>query len=132
MTSPPEQAVPGAGGVVLNRAGQVLLVRYRSGGWAFPKGHIEPGETLEQTAEREVHEEGGVHASIIRPLSTTRYTNSRGEPRAIHWFLMSTEAQEVQLEDTFGEGGFFGPEQALGMLSYPHDQELLREALAAS
>ncbi len=107
----------------------VLLIRYRSGAWAFPKGHVEPGETLEQTAIREVREEGGVEASLLAELASTRYTNDRQEPRQIHWYAMRTASRAPVLEDTFGEGGFFAPEEAMQMLSYPEDRRLLSQAL---
>lgn len=119
----------GAGGVVFGPGGRVLLLRYRSGAWAFPKGHIEPGETPQETAVREVQEETGVTARVIAPLSTTRYLNDRGTRREIQWFRMTTEATSLSLESTFGEGGFFEPDAALTLLSYPEDQTLLREAL---
>jgi len=109
--------------------GGVLLVRYRSGAWAFPKGHVEAGETSEQTAVREVQEEGGVSAVILAKLPATRYTNDRGESREIDWFVMQTASTEPALEDTFGEGGFFPPEQAAQLLSYPEDRHLLSQAL---
>ena len=48
-----------AGGVVLNADGHVLLVRSKSG-WGWPKGKIEPGETEQQAAVREIQEEAGV------------------------------------------------------------------------
>lgn len=123
--------VPGAGGVVFGPNGQVLLIRYRSGAWAFPKGHVEAGETPEQTALREVREEGGVVAELAGELDPTRYTNDRGESREIFWFLMTTPGTELTLEDTFSQGGFFAPAQALEMLSYPQDRQLLRQALGA-
>lgn len=124
-------AISGAGGVVFDPLGHVLLVRYRgSGAWAFPKGHVEEGETFEQTAVREVQEETGVRASVVAPLTTTRYTNDRGEAREIHWFRMQVEAAATALEDTFAEGGFVESGTALTLLSYPEDQQLLRAALA--
>ncbi|THF69420.1 NUDIX hydrolase [Deinococcus sp. Arct2-2] len=130
-SSPAPSAVPGAGGVVFDSLGRVLLVRYRgSGAWAFPKGHVEPGETLEQTAVREVQEETGIRASVVAPLQVTEYTNDRGEARQIHWFRMTGEATTAALEDTFAEGGFRDCAQALAQLSYPEDQQLLRAALA--
>lgn len=125
-------ADPGAGGVVLNPRGEVLLVRYRGGVWTFPKGHIEAGETLEQTAEREVLEETGVAAQVVVPLPTTRYTNNRGVPREIHWFLMRAQADQIQLEGLFEDGGFHAPAAAAGLLSYQQDHTLLREALAVA
>ena len=127
--TPPSTPVLGAGGVVFGPLG-VLLVRYRSGAWAFPKGHVEAGETLEQAAVREVHEEGGVSATITAALSPTSYTNDRREQRQIHWYAMQTVSTRPVLEDTFAEGGFFAPEQAAQMLSYPEDRQLLLQALA--
>ena len=121
--------VPGAGGVVL-RGPHVLMVRYKSGAWAFPKGHLESGETPQQAALREVQEETGVAAQVVAPLSTTRYTNDRLEAREIHWFLMTTsDTSAASLEDTFGEGGFVETGEASQRLSYPEDRALLAEAL---
>lgn len=116
---------------MLDGNGRVLLVRYRSGAWAFPKGHLEPGETPEQTAVREVREETGVTATVLRPLPETRYTNDRGEARVIHWFVMRAAADTpTTLEDTFPEGGFYPADVAAGMLTYPEDRHLLRAALS--
>lgn len=47
------------------------LLRYRSGAWAFSRGHVKPGETFEQTAVREVQEAAGVRADILAALPTT-------------------------------------------------------------
>ncbi|ULH15204.1 NUDIX hydrolase [Deinococcus sp. KNUC1210] len=124
-----ETVILGAGGVVFGPSGGVLLVRYRSGAWAFPKGHVEAGETLEDTARREVREEGGVQAEVVAPLSPTRYTNDRGEAREIHWFVMHSQEDTLSLEDTFSEGGYFAPDVAAQMLRYAEDRRLLQDAL---
>ena len=120
--------VPGAGGVVL-RGDEVLMVRYRSGQWAFPKGHLEGAETPEAAAVREVREETGVAASIALALSPTRYTNDRGEKREIHWFLMTADNTVGALEDTFSEGGFYNVAEARARLDFEADRALLAEAL---
>ena len=44
-----------------------LLLRYRSGHWEFPRGHIEAGETEEQAARREIKEETGIKDLKIIP-----------------------------------------------------------------
>lgn len=119
----------GAGGVVINDEGAVLLLRYRRGGWTFPKGHIDEGEREEDAAVREVREEAGIRARILGRLSATRYTNNRGVPREIHWFLMRAQSHEASLEELFDAGGFYPPDQALQLLSYPEDRALLQEAL---
>lgn len=65
-------SVVGAGGVVFNQAGEVLLLRDRMGYWVFPKGHVDQGESLEQAAIREVQEETGIQAQVVTELSPTR------------------------------------------------------------
>ncbi|GAA3994185.1 NUDIX hydrolase [Deinococcus rubellus] len=110
---------------------QVLMVRYRSGTWAFPKGHLEAGETSQQAAIREVQEETGVRAQVLATLSETTYINDRGESRRIAWFLMTTEPNhtDTKLEDTFSEGGFLGVTEASTRLSFTEDRALLNQAL---
>lgn len=48
-----------AGGVVIGPGGRIVLVRRRTS-WLFPKGHVEPGETDEEAARREIAEETGI------------------------------------------------------------------------
>ena len=63
-----------AGGVVV-RDGRVLLVhRARYDDWSLPKGKLEPGETWEDAALREVWEETGVHCTLGAFLGSTHYT----------------------------------------------------------
>lgn len=118
----------GAGGVVFNAEGEVLVLGHRDGSWVFPKGHIDEDETFEQAALREVEEESGVEATIVDGAQTerTRYTNAKGEKREITWYLMRTGAQSLVLrEKTFPEGNFFTPDAALEKLSFDEDKRLL-------
>jgi diadenosine hexaphosphate hydrolase (ATP-forming) len=120
----------GAGGVVFDPSGQVLLIAYpesRGGGWSFPKGHIDPGETPEVAAVREVLEEGGVRAQIVGSLGPTRYVNPRGVSREIFWFAMRTSDVQVTPEPGF-RAGFFSPEQAMKLLSHAENRDLLESA----
>jgi diadenosine hexaphosphate hydrolase (ATP-forming) len=131
----PRRIVEGAGGVVINDAGAVLLIRHRNGSWVFPKGHIEPGESKVDTAVREVEEEAGVQASVLDPRQTwqTQYTNPRREGRRITWYLLRTHATEaVMREAIFPTGGFYPPEAALVMLAFEEDRALLRQVLRAA
>ena len=76
------------GGVVIHR-GKILALyksyRNRYEGWVLPKGTVEKGETFEQTALREVMEEAGVRASIVKYIGKTneRICYSRGIPTVI-------------------------------------------------
>jgi diadenosine hexaphosphate hydrolase (ATP-forming) len=120
--------VPGAGGIVRNPAGDILLIRYpttRGGGWTFPKGHVETGESLEVTALREVLEECGVTASIERPLGTTEYTNARGIKRLVHWFTMTSDATTTRAEPGF-QARFMPRAEAARLLAHAEDRALLQ------
>jgi diadenosine hexaphosphate hydrolase (ATP-forming) len=117
-----------SGGVVFFE-GKVLIVQYQEGGWTFPKGHIEVGEDPKQTAAREVLEETGVEAEVLEFICETHYTNSRGEERNVHWYAMRAESDDIALEDTFSDGGFFDLEEARSLLSFDQDADLLEEAL---
>jgi diadenosine hexaphosphate hydrolase (ATP-forming) len=120
--------VEGAGGVVFNRAGKILMLGHRNGTWVFPKGHIDPGETHLIAAIREVEEESGVVATCPDEtiLYTTRYKNARKEERVITWFLLVTAADDVLLrEATFPRGGFYNLSKALKRLTFDEDKRLL-------
>jgi len=127
--------VEGAGGVVINEAGDVLLIRHRNGSWVFPKGHIESGESKVDAAVREVEEEAGVQAAVVDPRQTwqTEYVNPRREGRRITWYLLRSPATEaVMREPIFPSGGFFPPDEALGMLAFEEDRAMLRHVLRAA
>jgi diadenosine hexaphosphate hydrolase (ATP-forming) len=128
VTSP---IISGAGGVVFDAQGRVLLLKHQQGKWVFPKGHIDPGETPLEAALREVAEEAGVQARH-QPLAQdeTRYRNDRGERRRITWYLLETpQSAPVLREETFPEGAFLAPQEALQRLSFEEDRALLRRML---
>jgi len=129
------ERVPGAGGVVFDRHGRVLVLHHQDGAWVFPKGHPEPGETLLEAALREVEEEAGVRATCPEPERswTTSYRNPRGEEREITWFACLTDAEAPTLtEATFPDGAFLPPAEALRRLTHENDRALLSQVLAAA
>ena len=85
------------GGVVIFR-GKILLL-YKSyknkyEGWVLPKGTVEAGEEYKDTAAREVLEETGVDASIIKYVGKSQYTFNVPEDivsKDVHWYLMMAE-----------------------------------------
>lgn len=83
--------VEAAGGWVLDRKGRSLWI-LRLGRWDLPKGKKEPGEKVEETAEREVLEETGVSARIIdrRPRRGYHLYREKGEIilKQTYWFRM--------------------------------------------
>jgi 8-oxo-dGTP pyrophosphatase MutT (NUDIX family) len=76
-----------------NRAGRVE--------WCLPKGHIEPGETLTQTAEREVAEETGIIGRVLAELGTIDYwfaTADRRVHKFVHHYLLEALGGELTVE----------------------------------
>ena len=102
------EIVSAAGGLVVNPKKEVLFI-YRSNKWDLPKGRIEIGETIEETAIREVEEECGIrHLKLIRPLLTTYhvYFQNGIKLKETFWFLMTSEYGEAltpQLEEGITE-----------------------------
>ncbi|WP_144206765.1 NUDIX hydrolase [Mycobacterium tilburgii] len=70
--------------------------------WSLPKGHIELGETAEQTAIREVAEETGIHGSVLAALGRIDYwfvTDGRRVHKTVHHYLMRFSGGELSDED---------------------------------
>jgi 8-oxo-dGTP diphosphatase len=123
------ERIDAAGGVVV-RDGLVLLVhRPRYDDWSFPKGKLDPGESFEEAALREVEEETGVRADLGLELPATRY-EVRGRPKLVRYWLMTPEAEtDFVPNDETDELRWATPDEARGLLSYAHDRELLEAAL---
>ena len=78
-----------AGAVVFCRGAEgdrVLMIRSRHG-WSFPKGHIEPGESEEEAACREILEETGIRARLLPVFRRETVSGLRDESRRIIYFL---------------------------------------------
>ena len=125
--------VPGAGGVVFDEAGRVLVLTLAGGETVFPKGHIEPGETALEAAVREVEEETGVKAWCDDPTEyTTSYVNPRGVPRRVTWFAMRASGQTpVVTERGLRSARFHPVGEALRLLTHEDNRELLRKVASA-
>ena len=93
-----------AGGLVYRKVGEtveVQLIQDRYGKIAMPKGKMEPGETVEQTALREIAEETGIVGVIRRPLETIsyRYTSDAGPvDKEVHYFLVEAVDGKLQAQ----------------------------------
>ncbi|MBR1626859.1 MAG: NUDIX domain-containing protein [Bacteroidales bacterium] len=90
--------VKAAGGIVRNENGDYLFM-FRNGFWDLPKGHHEKGETIEQTAKREVLEECGMKQLEVREYLAssfhTYYMNSRKEIKQTYWYDMYCHSSEM-------------------------------------
>jgi ADP-ribose pyrophosphatase YjhB (NUDIX family) len=97
----------GAGGVVINEDGEVLVVSQHGTSWSLPKGHIDAGETVLVAAKREIYEESGIRdLELIRELgSYERYKiglnggEERSERKVITMFLFRTSEKVLRPVD---------------------------------
>lgn len=91
--------VNAAGGLVLNRRSDILLIR-RNGLWDLPKGHQDPGEEISTTALREVEEETGIDGLELNELIcvTDHYYRRNGIRHLKHtWWYRMTDNKPIEL-----------------------------------
>lgn len=131
-----------AGGVVYRTNGsgvEVIIVQVVPElRWQLPKGVIDPGETREQAALREVREEAGVDAEIVEFVETSEYwftVRRDGELRRchkfVHFFLMKYLGGDVRDHDhEVAEARWVPIETALEMFTFDSDREVVRKAVA--
>ncbi len=100
--------------------------------WSLPKGHIEEGETPEQAAIREVHEETGIESEISKALGVIDFWFMAGGKRihkTVHHYLFKevggTLAPQVSEVD---DVGWFPLEEVIGLLAYPDEKKLIAKS----
>ena len=114
----PRDEIVAAGGLVIDASDEqtprVLLVhRPKYDDWSYPKGKLDPGETIEIAALREVEEETGLRCRIIRELTSVHYLY-RGRGGEIHVNMYEIdEARWCTVSD------------AMARLRYDHDRQIL-------
>lgn len=122
-----------AGGVVIHN-GEFLLLKKFSNEWVLPKGRLENNETKELAAIREVQEESGIHAEIIKYLGFVKYDyqHNDGEKvkKTVHYFYMEPEDLNLipQREEGFVEAIFLPYDKAVKLVKHDAERNMLKSA----
>jgi len=117
--------VRAAGGVVV-RDGKVAVVhRPKYDDWSLPKGKLDPGESFEDAAVREVREETGLRCALGRELEPVRYVTTKGEPKVVRYWVMDCEDGDFEPNDEVDELRWLAPDEAPRVLSYDNDRRLV-------
>jgi 8-oxo-dGTP diphosphatase len=115
--------VRAAGGIVV-RDGRILVVhRSRRADWSLPKGKLEPGESWEDAAVREVEEETGLLCEVGDEAGRTHYDVPDG-PKEVRYFTMTAHG-DAHAQNEVDEVRWVTPAAAAALLTYPYDRELV-------
>jgi mutator protein MutT len=126
-----------AGGVVVRDSEVAVIVPTRRAAdgsrvLSLPKGHVDPGETPLQAAEREVREEAGVEAEPVSELGESRYwyrRDGRTIGKSVHFYLFRYRRGETEDHDDEVEEARWMPlKEAEKKLTYPAEREMVTRA----
>lgn len=133
-----DTAVYAAGGVVwrvVDGKLRVLVIhRTAYADVTLPKGKVDPGETLAETAVREIFEETGIRVALGIPVGVSRYRMPKGRQKIVHYWAAEATDEAIRAS-AFVPGKevaaieWIAPRKALGYLSYPVDVEILQQFL---
>jgi 8-oxo-dGTP diphosphatase len=119
------ERVDAAGGVVVQDGRIALVHRPRYDDWSFPKGKLDPGESFEDAALREVEEETGLRCSLGRELPAIRY-EVNGRPKLVRYWLMTPQGElAFEPNDETDELRWATPDEARRLLTYDRDRDVL-------
>src|SRR5690606_914347 len=127
-------SVRAAGGLVCRvtprGAIEVLVVhRPRYDDWTLPKGKVDPGESDEEAALREVREETGYYCAITALLAVTTHESGQGT-NAVAWYGMRPvpEGSGTLPDDEIDEVRWLSPEEAMALVDYENGRRLIEQA----
>lgn len=123
-----------AGGVVVF-GNTILLLKKYNGDWVLPKGRVEENENLDHAAMREVQEESGVKAELIKYIGDIEYSYEYGwvqrekVAKTVHWFLMKSRNMEcIPLKkEGFVEAKYIHLKRAVEIARYEDEKKIIKK-----
>jgi 8-oxo-dGTP diphosphatase len=123
-----------AGGLVVRGAPgeeEVAIVhRPRYDDWSLPKGKLKRWEGWKRAALREVAEETGLRCEALEELPPARYVDRKGRRKLVRFWLMRPVGGSFEPSREVDELRWVTPAEALELLDYEHDRELVRSLAA--
>jgi 8-oxo-dGTP pyrophosphatase MutT (NUDIX family) len=132
-----------AGGLVVDHRGSgargALIGRTDRRGrllWSLPKGHVEPGETEQQAAVREVQEETGIHGEVLAELGVIDFwfvADGRRVHKTVHHYLLLADRPDQELSDAdveVTEVAWVPLDQLAERLAYADERRLVKRVTA--
>src|SRR5688572_13336263 len=118
--------VQAAGGLVVAQDGRIAVIhRPRYDDWSLPKGKLEPGESFEQAALREIEEECNLRCELHEELASDQYMVRKGR-KIVRWWRMSVvEDLGFEPHEEVDELRWPMPVGAADLVSYDHDRSLI-------
>ena len=129
-----------AGGIVLNKKGQVLVVNQNNNSWSLPKGHIDEGEEKLEAAVREIYEESGIRTLVfIKELGFyERYrigldgNDDTSELKMIYMFLFKTDEENLKpIDPTNPEAVWVEKEKVAELLTHRKDKDFFNSIIGS-
>jgi 8-oxo-dGTP pyrophosphatase MutT (NUDIX family) len=122
--------VNAAGGVVYRRAAEggvevALVHRPRYDDWSLPKGKLDPGESFEDAARREVEEETGMRCELGDEVGQTTYRDRKDREKLVRYWAMEACEGEFEPNDEVDDLRWVPIGEAPALLSYDFDRELV-------
>lgn len=118
-------------GCIVIKDNNALLIKNNYGNWSFPKGHVEKGESEQETAIRETKEETNIDVEIISDKKySIKYSPKENVEKEVIFFIAKPLSKKLKKsEKEVYDLGFFNFREVMQLLSYEDIKEIFREFL---